>query len=163
MEMVRWGTTHALSWALKSGDTVTWPLLPSASGSDQCIYQGPFLREEQVRGWRRGAEEFRSSMGDIVFESLSWKLSFMSTEKEGMETNVRENGMSLVAIWRVIAGSPVSLHVRHLRGKMTVVWIRVVAIEMERREWFGGVCLGRSDYGCPAQFTYLYPSITRSL
>lgn len=35
---------------------------------------------------------------------------------------------------------------------------------MERREWFGGVCLGRSDYGCPAQFTYLYPSITlRSL
>lgn len=45
----------------------------------------------------------------------------MSTEKEGMETNVRENGMSLVAICRVIAGSPVSLHVRRLRGKMTVV------------------------------------------
>lgn len=58
--------------------------------------KGPSSGRSRSGGGGEGAEEFRSSMGDVVFESLSGKLlSFMSTEKEGMETNVWENGMSL--------------------------------------------------------------------
>ena len=54
--------------------------------------------------------------------------------------------MTLRDMWKLMVGSPVRLHLRHLRSKTVVSCVTVVAAGM-KREWVGGVCLGRNVSG----------------
>ena len=55
--------------------------------------------------------------------------------------------MTLMDMWKLMVASPIRFHLRHLRSKMVVFCIMVVAAGMKRREWVGGVCLGRNVSG----------------
>ena len=78
------------------------------------------------------------------------------------EGSKQQRGMTRVDVCKLVVGSPVRFHLRRLRSGTLASCVMVVAAGMERREWVGGVCVGRNVSEL-SHISYLPVSLGRRL